>query len=190
MPFCVQSSWFTKYCCIDSCKFIVDVFYLLWFFSGQIFSRFELETQNFLLCLQDLPNDLKRRHDTKKTCTSSLVSEFPEDCKFYPADTKDELHKVIAYRSYPQGVQSGALMAPQFRSLPLIMLRCVIVRGYTFLYLSFLRDDCSSCGFLRSKGLQFLIGGTNILTSWPKRWQFCLLDSIYCAGSSGVEDLV
>lgn len=27
-------------------------------------------------------------------CSSSLSSEFPEDCKFYPADTKDELHKV------------------------------------------------------------------------------------------------
>lgn len=24
-----------------------------------------------------------------------LASEFPEDCKFYPADKKDELHKVI-----------------------------------------------------------------------------------------------
>lgn len=30
----------------------------------------------------------------KKICTCSLASEFPEDCKFYPADTKDELHKV------------------------------------------------------------------------------------------------
>lgn len=27
-------------------------------------------------------------------CSSTLSSEFPEDCKFYPADTKDELHKV------------------------------------------------------------------------------------------------
>jgi pre-rRNA-processing protein TSR1 len=26
---------------------------------------------------------------------SNLAGEFPEDCKFYPADTKDELHKVI-----------------------------------------------------------------------------------------------
>lgn len=37
---------------------------------------------------------MKRRHDSKKMCTSSLVSEFPEDCRFYPADTREELHKV------------------------------------------------------------------------------------------------
>ncbi|CAB4281249.1 unnamed protein product [Prunus armeniaca] len=45
--------------------------------------------------IRDLPTDMKRRHDSKKTCTSSLASEFPEDCKFYPADTKDELHKFM-----------------------------------------------------------------------------------------------
>lgn len=39
---------------------------------------------------------MKRRHESKKTCSSSLASEFPEDCKFYAADTKDELHKVMA----------------------------------------------------------------------------------------------
>ncbi|CAN4094075.1 unnamed protein product [Withania somnifera] len=31
----------------------------------------------------------------RKVCTSRLASEFPEDCKFYPADTKDELHKFL-----------------------------------------------------------------------------------------------
>lgn len=31
---------------------------------------------------------------------SSLASEFPEDCKFYPADTKDDLHKVIVFIIY------------------------------------------------------------------------------------------
>ncbi|XP_076913936.1 uncharacterized protein LOC143572753 [Bidens hawaiensis] len=45
--------------------------------------------------LRDLPSDLKRRNDLKKTCISSLSSEFPEDCKFYPADTKDDLHKFM-----------------------------------------------------------------------------------------------
>lgn len=44
--------------------------------------------------LQDLPEDLKRRHEVKKVCMSVLAPEFPEDCKFYPADKKDELHKV------------------------------------------------------------------------------------------------
>ena len=26
---------------------------------------------------------------------SCFLSEFPKDCKFFPADTKDDLHKVI-----------------------------------------------------------------------------------------------
>ncbi|KAK6928817.1 AARP2CN [Dillenia turbinata] len=30
-----------------------------------------------------------------RMCISSLTSEFPEDCKFYPADTKDELRKFM-----------------------------------------------------------------------------------------------
>ena len=38
---------------------------------------------------------MKRKNDLKKIITSGLASEFPEDCKFYPADTKDELHKVL-----------------------------------------------------------------------------------------------
>lgn len=37
---------------------------------------------------------MKRRHEAKKNCMSSIASEFPEDCRFYTADTKDELHKV------------------------------------------------------------------------------------------------
>lgn len=47
---------------------------------------------------QDLPSELKKKNDSKKVCTSSLSSEFPEDCKFYPADTKDDLHKVMIWR--------------------------------------------------------------------------------------------
>ncbi|KAG7025259.1 Pre-rRNA-processing protein TSR1-like protein, partial [Cucurbita argyrosperma subsp. argyrosperma] len=43
--------------------------------------------------IRDLPTDIKKRNDYKKMCISSITSEFPEDCKFYPADTKDELHK-------------------------------------------------------------------------------------------------
>ncbi|KAG9458660.1 hypothetical protein H6P81_003168 [Aristolochia fimbriata] len=43
--------------------------------------------------MRDLPADTKKRHDLKKSCTLSLASHFPEDCKFYPVDTKNELHK-------------------------------------------------------------------------------------------------
>ncbi|XP_004500884.1 uncharacterized protein [Cicer arietinum] len=45
--------------------------------------------------VRDLPTELKQRNEIKKMCTSSLASEFPEDCKFYPADTKDDLHKFL-----------------------------------------------------------------------------------------------
>ncbi|XP_023547507.1 pre-rRNA-processing protein TSR1 homolog [Cucurbita pepo subsp. pepo] len=45
--------------------------------------------------IRDLPTDIKKRNDYKKMCISSITSEFPEDCKFYPADTKDELHKFM-----------------------------------------------------------------------------------------------
>ncbi|XP_058220567.1 uncharacterized protein LOC131330850 [Rhododendron vialii] len=65
-------------------------------FGKQCLSVFRvLGLPSTVVLIRDLPSDLKRRHDTKKTCTSSLVSEFPEDCKFYPADTKDELHKFM-----------------------------------------------------------------------------------------------
>ncbi|WJX48475.1 hypothetical protein P8452_35032 [Trifolium repens] len=48
-----------------------------------------------LLFLRDLPTDLRQRNELKKICSSSLASEFPEDCKCYPADTKDDLHKFL-----------------------------------------------------------------------------------------------
>uniref|UniRef100_A0A1J3JM36 Pre-rRNA-processing protein TSR1-like protein n=1 Tax=Noccaea caerulescens TaxID=107243 RepID=A0A1J3JM36_NOCCA len=45
--------------------------------------------------IRDLPTELKKKNEMKKTCASQLASEFPEDCKFYPADTRDELHKFM-----------------------------------------------------------------------------------------------
>lgn len=45
--------------------------------------------------IQDLPNDVKRKQDLKKMIISCLASEFPEECKFYPADTKEEMHKFM-----------------------------------------------------------------------------------------------
>ncbi|KAJ6833564.1 pre-rRNA-processing protein TSR1-like protein isoform X1 [Iris pallida] len=45
--------------------------------------------------IRDLPVDLKGKQDLKKMSTSCLASEMPEDCKFYLADTKDELHKFM-----------------------------------------------------------------------------------------------
>ncbi|KAM7486922.1 hypothetical protein LguiA_002931 [Lonicera macranthoides] len=65
-------------------------------FGSQCLSVFRsLGLPSTVVLIRNLPNDVKKRHDSKKTCTSTLTSEFPEDCKFYPADTKDELHKFM-----------------------------------------------------------------------------------------------
>ncbi|XP_010530334.1 PREDICTED: pre-rRNA-processing protein TSR1 homolog [Tarenaya hassleriana] len=45
--------------------------------------------------IRDMPTDLKKKNELKKMCTSNLAAEFPEDCKFYTADTRDELHKFM-----------------------------------------------------------------------------------------------
>ncbi|KAF8089094.1 hypothetical protein N665_0518s0020 [Sinapis alba] len=42
-----------------------------------------------------LIRDLKKKNDLKKMCASQLASEFPEDCEFVPADTRDDLHKFM-----------------------------------------------------------------------------------------------
>ncbi|XVF35842.1 hypothetical protein REPUB_Repub19eG0005900 [Reevesia pubescens] len=65
-------------------------------FGSQCLSVFRsLGLPSTVVLIRDLPTELKRRNDAKKICTSSLTSEFPEDCKFYPADTKDDLHKFM-----------------------------------------------------------------------------------------------
>ncbi|XP_038974747.1 pre-rRNA-processing protein TSR1 homolog [Phoenix dactylifera] len=45
--------------------------------------------------IQDLPLDMKRKQELKKMAVSCLSSELPEDCRFYPADTKEDLHKFM-----------------------------------------------------------------------------------------------
>ncbi|KVI07733.1 AARP2CN-like protein [Cynara cardunculus var. scolymus] len=62
--------------------------------NGTLFPA--VASPEYRLRATDLPPDLKRRNDLKKTCISSLASEFPEDCKIYPADTKDDLHKFMS----------------------------------------------------------------------------------------------
>ncbi|KAF7140307.1 hypothetical protein RHSIM_Rhsim06G0007600 [Rhododendron simsii] len=122
-------------------------------FGKQCLSVFRvLGLPSTVVLIRDLPNDLKRRHDTKKTCTSSLVSEFPEDCKFYPADTKDELHKVIAYRSYPYGVdlvtdggKSTLLLTGYLRTRNLSVNQLVHVSGagdFQLCKVELLKDPC------------------------------------------------
>ncbi|GFP86938.1 pre-rRNA-processing protein tsr1 homolog [Phtheirospermum japonicum] len=65
-------------------------------FGSQCLSVFRtLGLPSTVVLLRDLPDDLKKKHELKKICTSMLASEFPEDCKFYLADKKDELHKFM-----------------------------------------------------------------------------------------------
>lgn len=65
-------------------------------FGAQCLSVFRaLGLPSTVVLIRDLPSELKKRQDLKKICTSTIDSEFPEDCKFYPADTKDDLHKFL-----------------------------------------------------------------------------------------------
>ncbi|KAJ8437452.1 hypothetical protein Cgig2_031973 [Carnegiea gigantea] len=65
-------------------------------FGAQCLSVFRaIGLPSTVVFIRDLPSDLKRRHESKKFCVSSLSSEFPESCKFFPADTKEELHKFL-----------------------------------------------------------------------------------------------
>ncbi|MCH84347.1 pre-rRNA-processing TSR1-like protein, partial [Trifolium medium] len=66
-------------------------------FGNQCLSVFRsLGLPSTAVFVRDLPTELKQRNELKKICTSSLASEFPEDCKFYPADTEDDLHKFLS----------------------------------------------------------------------------------------------
>ncbi|OVA19550.1 Ribosome biogenesis protein BMS1/TSR1 [Macleaya cordata] len=65
-------------------------------FGAQCLSVFRtIGLPSSVILIRDLPVDLKKRNDMKKMCMSNLASEFPEDSKFFPADTKDELHKFM-----------------------------------------------------------------------------------------------
>ncbi|XP_021732221.1 pre-rRNA-processing protein TSR1 homolog [Chenopodium quinoa] len=65
-------------------------------FGAQCLSVFKaIGLPSTVVLIRDLPSDLKGRNESKKLCNSSLASEFPEQCKFYPADTKDDLHKFL-----------------------------------------------------------------------------------------------
>ncbi|KAI4389633.1 hypothetical protein MLD38_001839 [Melastoma candidum] len=74
----------------DSASYYIDSF------GNQCLSVFRgLGLPSTVVLIRDLPLEMKRRHDLKKIFRSSLTSEFPEDCRFFSADTKDELHKFI-----------------------------------------------------------------------------------------------
>jgi len=58
----------------------------------------------------DMPVDQKKKQDARKACISSLSAEFPEDCKIFPADAKDDCQKLIRHLSEQR------LSTPQWRN--------------------------------------------------------------------------
>ncbi|XP_031497725.1 uncharacterized protein LOC116262459 [Nymphaea colorata] len=81
-------------------------------FSNQCLSMFRaLGLPSTVVLITDLPADLKKRQEARKICTASLSSEFPEGCKFFAAETKEELHKFLwLFKEHRQTV-------PHWRSL-------------------------------------------------------------------------
>uniref|UniRef100_A0A7N0V6G7 Bms1-type G domain-containing protein n=1 Tax=Kalanchoe fedtschenkoi TaxID=63787 RepID=A0A7N0V6G7_KALFE len=65
-------------------------------FGAQCLSVFRsLGLPTTAVLIRDLPSEPRKRNEAKKACISSLTSEFPEDCKYFPADTKEALHKFM-----------------------------------------------------------------------------------------------
>ncbi|CAJ2676187.1 unnamed protein product [Trifolium pratense] len=56
---------------------------------------YSLGLPSTVLFVRGLPTDLRQRNKLMKICSSSLASKFPEDCRCYPADTQDDLHKFL-----------------------------------------------------------------------------------------------
>ncbi|CBI40710.3 hypothetical protein VitviT2T_026917 [Vitis vinifera] len=115
-------------------------------FGTQCLSVFRaLGLPSTVVLIRDLPPEQKQRHELKKMCSSSLSSEFPEDCKFYPADTKDELHKFMWL------FKEQRLSVPHWRNQ----------RSYLMAQkVDLVPDDCNSgnctlllTGYLRAHGL-------------------------------------
>ncbi|XP_073288209.1 uncharacterized protein [Primulina huaijiensis] len=99
-------------------------------FGSQCLSVFRtLGLPSTVVLIRDLPDDLKGKNELKKMCMSELASEFPEDCKFYPADKKDELHKFLSL------FKEQRLKVPHWRNQrPYLMAQKV----------DFVADGCSS----------------------------------------------
>nr|XP_018483980.1 PREDICTED: pre-rRNA-processing protein TSR1 homolog [Raphanus sativus] len=65
-------------------------------FGSQCLSVFRsIGLPSTTVLIRDLPSELKKKNELKKMCASQLASEFPKDCKFDPADTRDELNNFM-----------------------------------------------------------------------------------------------
>ncbi|XP_073141339.1 uncharacterized protein [Henckelia pumila] len=115
-------------------------------FVSQCLSAFRtLGLPSTMVLIRDLPDDLKGKNELKKMCMSELASEFPEDCKFYSADKRDELHKILSL------FKEQRLKVPHWRNQrPYLVAQKV----------DLVANDCSSehciivlTGYLRARGL-------------------------------------
>ncbi|KAK4854055.1 hypothetical protein QYF36_018336 [Acer negundo] len=146
--------------CEESTSYSIDSF------GSQCLSVFRsLGLPSTAVLIRDLPSDLKKKQESKKICISSLSSEFPEDCKFYPADTKDELHKFMSL------FKEQRLTVPHWRNQrPYLMSQKVDV----------VADDCNSgkCnllidGYLRAHSLS---GNQLVHVSGAGDFQLCKIE--------------
>uniref|UniRef100_A0A7N0URR4 Bms1-type G domain-containing protein n=2 Tax=Kalanchoe fedtschenkoi TaxID=63787 RepID=A0A7N0URR4_KALFE len=65
-------------------------------FGDQCLSVFRsLGLPSSVVLIRDLPSESRKRNQARTACISSLASEFPEECKFFPADTNEELRKFM-----------------------------------------------------------------------------------------------
>ncbi|KAK6131379.1 hypothetical protein DH2020_034864 [Rehmannia glutinosa] len=115
-------------------------------FGSQCLSLFRtLGLPSTVVLIRDLPDDLKRKHELKKMCASMLASEFPEDCKFYPADKKDELHKVDVVADASSSEKCTLALTGYLRAHSLSVNQLVHVAGAGDFQLSkieLLKDPC------------------------------------------------
>ncbi|KAG0476165.1 hypothetical protein HPP92_013006 [Vanilla planifolia] len=72
--------------------------------AGNLIDKFGIQCLSVLraiglpstsVLIRDLPSGTREKQNVKKIATSVLASELPKDCRFYPADTKDDLHKFM-----------------------------------------------------------------------------------------------
>lgn len=93
----------------------------------------------------DLPVDQKKKQDARKACISSLSTEFPEDCKIFPADAKDDCQKLMRHLSEQRP------LAPQWRNQrTFVMAQQIDISAY--------EQDAGRCtllisGYVRARNL-------------------------------------
>lgn len=88
------------------------------------------------ILIGDLLSKLKKKNSSTNAGASSLASKFPGDCKFHPADTKDELHEFLwSFKEQLLSIpywhnQRPCLMAQNVDIADFISEKCALLCGY------------------------------------------------------------